>query len=644
MKLKFAPPVFNSLYFSNIQCFDFWIRPASRRAAVKKIRNILLCGLLLFFAASCGRTPVSQEKDDEIDAILSKTATLMHIYPDSTLSILDALWRDNERRLTLINKQAIFQQRCHISRQRLDFDAAEAYCLRALEYANEANEPFSIASALGSLGVLETSRGKPREGINLFRQAIALLDEEQHQQTITANESNIAASFIIMAQADSALYIVQRILADAKRRNDLTTQASALMHISTIYSQLEKPQQSEAYVRKALPLLLQENQKPRIIVAYTNIANTLCRQDRLEEAIVYAQKADEMSASFGGASVALRNLYLGRARRLSDKGDFRNALAIQYNALAISAQRQDLRLMAGDYVHIGRTHLRLGNYDDAEYNLNKAIEAALLIENNPTHLRALRNLATLHARRGDIPQFEAALNTKEAIRDSLIHASHKAALQQMTIRYEKERNELLLAQKTMEIRYTRRNNILLSIILSLIMVLFVSAVFFHRRKMQNMHRIVKQHEAYLKYKKEIQVQEHKPEAEEEQSPSKKLALALQHLFETEKIYRQQGISANEVVEMLHTTHKHLTAAIKEHFQKGFVEYVNTFRVEEAIEMLKEQENGGKYANYSVEMIAEAVGFNSRITFYVVFKRILGVTPKEYMEILKRQEKTVEIEM
>ena len=162
------------------------------------------------------------------------------------------------------------------------------------------------------------------------------------------------------------------------------------------------------------------------------------------------------------------------------------------------------------------------------------------------------------------------------------------------------------------------------------------------QKEEEMRRIVQQYEAYLKEKQEAQQQDDILPVE--QSPSKKLSLALQHLFENDKIYRRQGLSVSEVAKMLKTNHKYLSIAIQEHFQKGFVEYVNTFRAEEAIEMLKEQENGGKYANYSVEMIAEAVGFNSRITFYVAFKRIIGVTPKEYIEVLKQQENAVETEM
>ena len=150
------------------------------------------------------------------------------------------------------------------------------------------------------------------------------------------------------------------------------------------------------------------------------------------------------------------------------------------------------------------------------------------------------------------------------------------------------------------------------------------------QKEEEIRRIVQQYEAYLKERQEAQQQDDTPLAK--QSESKKLALALQDLFETEKVYRQQGLSVDDVTKTLQTNSKYLSNAIKEHFQKGFIEYVNTYRVEEAIEMLKEQEKGGKYAHYSVEMIAEEAGFANRATFYAAFKRIVGVTPREYIEV------------
>ena len=386
--------------------------------------------LLLLFATSCRQT-VSQENHGEILATLEHTATITRIYPDSVLSVLDAVWHNNERRLTSREKQMIFEQRCIINIDRHELDAAEAYCLRALKFANEADDPLLIASSLITSGVVETAREKQQKAIDFYRQALALLNEldEEHQLLITIANLNIAVTYVAMGQTNSALYSVQTALVNA-------------------------------------------------------------------------------------------------------------------------------------------------------------------------------------------------IN-------------------------EQERYELLLAQKKKDIQHARNRIIFLSVVLSLVITAVVYCwlktnqqhLQILSQKEEEIRRIVQQYEAYLKDKQEAQQQNDASLVK--QSESEKLASALQHLFETEKVYRQQGLSVDEVTKTLNTNSKYLSNAIKKHFQKGFVEYVNTFRVEEAIEMLKEQKKGGKYAHYSIEMIAETAGFGNRASFYATFKRIVGITPREYMEILNQQTKKME---
>jgi len=116
----------------------------------------------------------------------------------------------------------------------------------------------------------------------------------------------------------------------------------------------------------------------------------------------------------------------------------------------------------------------------------------------------------------------------------------------------------------------------------------------------------------------------------------KLVSDLQLLFETEKIYRQPGLSVDDVVQKLQTNSKYLSNAINQHCQKNFTEFVNTYRVEEAIEILKEQHEGGEYAHYTIQAIAESVGFNGRTAFYAAFKKVVGLTPTEYMGVINQQ--------
>lgn len=60
------------------------------------------------------------------------------------------------------------------------------------------------------------------------------------------------------------------------------------------------------------------------------------------------------------------------------------------------------------------------------------------------------------------------------------------------------------------------------------------------------------------------------------------------------------------------------------FQKNFSEVINSYRVEEAKNLLIQK------PNYSIEGIAFEAGFGSKATFNRVFKKHTGLTPSEYL--------------
>jgi AraC-like DNA-binding protein len=74
--------------------------------------------------------------------------------------------------------------------------------------------------------------------------------------------------------------------------------------------------------------------------------------------------------------------------------------------------------------------------------------------------------------------------------------------------------------------------------------------------------------------------------------------------------------------------------ISENYRKTFLEYLNGYRIREAKMLLKEQNEGGEYAHYTVQAIGEMVGFGSRSVFYEAFKQIVGVSPSEYKKVSK----------
>ncbi len=99
------------------------------------------------------------------------------------------------------------------------------------------------------------------------------------------------------------------------------------------------------------------------------------------------------------------------------------------------------------------------------------------------------------------------------------------------------------------------------------------------------------------------------------------------MLEKEKIYKQSDISASKLARELNTNTSYLSIIINNRFDESLKTIINKYRINEARRLLTSPE----YSKYSIEGIAEEVGYHSRSTFYQSFKQITGLTPTQYLE-------------
>ncbi|MCH9662000.1 MAG: helix-turn-helix domain-containing protein [Bacteroidetes bacterium] len=112
--------------------------------------------------------------------------------------------------------------------------------------------------------------------------------------------------------------------------------------------------------------------------------------------------------------------------------------------------------------------------------------------------------------------------------------------------------------------------------------------------------------------------------------SLELKQELLSLLEGDKIYRENNISLAIVSDRLGTTRHNTSQVINEHFGLNFFELVNRYRIEEAMEILKNDTN----KNLNIIDVAYEVGFNNKVTFNKSFRKQLSLTPSQYLSSLR----------
>lgn len=111
----------------------------------------------------------------------------------------------------------------------------------------------------------------------------------------------------------------------------------------------------------------------------------------------------------------------------------------------------------------------------------------------------------------------------------------------------------------------------------------------------------------------------------EDSLNEALNKKLQDKMINEKPYLDPDLSLQELSDQLGTSRHQLSATINNYQKKNFYEFVNSYRVIEVKELMSETGNKNK-KNYD---LAFEAGFNSKATFYRIFKKYTGQTPSDY---------------
>ncbi|SDQ05606.1 helix-turn-helix transcriptional regulator [Flagellimonas zhangzhouensis] len=112
------------------------------------------------------------------------------------------------------------------------------------------------------------------------------------------------------------------------------------------------------------------------------------------------------------------------------------------------------------------------------------------------------------------------------------------------------------------------------------------------------------------------------------SLSNELKENLTDLFENEKLYRNNDINLDMVAEKLDTTRHNASQLINEHFNMSFHQFVNSYRIKEAQELLKTENER------NIIDIAYEVGYNNKVSFNKAFKKNTDLTPSQYLDLLK----------
>jgi AraC-like DNA-binding protein len=104
-----------------------------------------------------------------------------------------------------------------------------------------------------------------------------------------------------------------------------------------------------------------------------------------------------------------------------------------------------------------------------------------------------------------------------------------------------------------------------------------------------------------------------------------LKTLLHEAMKEKKMFTNPHLTLNDLSETVKIKPHVLSKIINDYYHQNFRDFVNRYRIEEFIDLADK----GASKRFTFLALAFEVGFNSKSTFNVAFKKIMNVTPREY---------------
>ncbi|PZO31685.1 helix-turn-helix domain-containing protein [Flavobacterium lindanitolerans] len=218
--------------------------------------------------------------------------------------------------------------------------------------------------------------------------------------------------------------------------------------------------------------------------------------------------------------------------------------------------------------------------------------------------------------------------------DKKLHYTY--AYLQGKIRKEYDTKELVEEQKNLKssLNLRKYND---QIGLSIISIMFMFMVYGIVKYFKNKKEARKKYEELLKKIEEADKANADKGEEAEFSMSKDAEIAvLQSLqkFENSKKFLESDLTLTKLAGYFNTNTKYLSQIIARHRNKKFNEYINNLKVENIAQRIR---NEKFLQNYTHDALAEEAGFSTTRRFVNAFISSTGITPKYFIEELKKED-------
>ena len=444
----------------------------------------------------------------------------------------------------------------------------------------------------------------------------------------------------------------------------------AYIDAAIVYRSLSDYRTAYEYLIKALILAEKYNYDRARIRIYNNIGNIYGYLSRFDMAKTYFFKALDLCPDSSDIVVILNNLgavdltfenidsalyYLDKAVKISKQHDNVHLHAV-LNTTALVYKKNKHYDSAYHYFKTSLNYVKNNNLTEREvhylsnigqffFEINNPDSALFYIylsnkiaeENKFLYFEATNYqiLSTIEESKGNIRKAYNYLKKHSSLKDSLLNAKTFGDIDQLQRIYEvsktNEQIEKLILEQQIKERTIRYQKIIW--LITLFVLLLVSTgllvIYLQKRKLNKAYEQL--------FAKNIEIIEfQKSPSEKKLAKSKpttdtqtKIINKILSVMENTVVICDPTFSLNRLSSLVDCNSKYVSDIINTALNKNFRSLLNSYRIKEAQRMFSLPNT----SKYTVEFVANEVGYKSRNSFCNIFKDITGVCPSYYLKSL-----------
>ena len=365
------------------------------------------------------------------------------------------------------------------------------------------------------------------------------------------------------------------------------------------------------------------------------------------------------------------SVYTLYSKVMMDQGDMAAAERYALQSITLADSLHQSFLLPDTYLQYAEVLSRTGRYVQSNEMTQKALQAAETASSKTKIVSCYRLMAKNCRLLGQNAQAMDCMEKAGRMMDTLTLVNMERLNHERTIMLDIQKKEQEAQLRKQQMADQRRMNIVLVVAVLLLTALLTVIFFLYRHRNRLYKNIVKQNASAVRHQKELQSRiDHLSEQladsrSAQDSPNPQSSLDAQssldgqspqdspspqsspssdnnklvdneaktqelydracELMEHERLYTDPQLNRERLAELLGTNRTYLSAIIKEKSGMSYLQFVNSYRINEAVRILSDPEK----IDYPLKQIWSDLGFNSPATFYKLFQQAVGITPSVY---------------